>query len=545
MSVSDVDPSAGEATHARTDPLGDTELGRGEASSSSGRSRPFAKREMPQRVGRYRIVDKLGEGGMGLVYVAHDDDLDRRVAIKILRPEGDGDPKRLLREARSMARLCHPNIAAVYDVGTHADGVYVAMEYVDGPSLRAWLETPRPWSDRAITLLQAAEGLDAAHQAGLVHRDFKPENVVVGADARVRVLDFGLAKLVPGDGAAQNESTTTRAGALVGTPRYMAPEQLRAHTAGPPADQFAFCLTAYEVAYGERAFGGDVFAELAASVLREDPRPPPETPDVPAQLWPVLRRGLSRAPEDRYPDMSALIDDLRRLSVVTAAPARIVSRPALHDAREQAREQLASGFAKDFLDADELDERLDQLEYAADEEAVARLVADLAPNPKPTAALVPADTVAPVPALQPTRPARIFSIFSSAERRGQWTPAPHTQIIAAFGSAEIDLRDATLPPGGIQIEVRVGFGSVEIFVPPGVPVDLECLAIFGSAEQEEPSSLADPSMPRIRVTGFVAFGSVEVVERLPGEGFWAARKRRKAGKKALREAARKALPPSS
>jgi eukaryotic-like serine/threonine-protein kinase len=109
-------------------------------------------------------LDKLGEGGMGLVYAAHDDELDRRVAIKILRPEGDGDPKRLLREARSMARLCHPNIAAVYDVGTHADGVYVAMEYVDGPSLRIWLETPRPWSDRAIALLQAAEGLGAAHE---------------------------------------------------------------------------------------------------------------------------------------------------------------------------------------------------------------------------------------------------------------------------------------------------------------------------------------------------------------------------------------------
>jgi serine/threonine protein kinase len=528
--VSGVD--SGETIRQPTDPLGETAPGDGTAASDGSLAPTGAT---PRRIGRYRIVGKLGEGGMGLVYAAHDDDLDRRVAIKILHPEGGGDPRRLLREARSMARLCHPNIAAVYDVGTHGDGVYVAMEYVQGAALRKWIETPHPWSERARVLLQAAEGLAAAHEADLVHRDFKPENVVVGEDGRVRVLDFGLAKLTPNDSAKRNDSTTTQAGALVGTPRYMAPEQLRARAVGPASDQYAFCLTAYEVAYGTRPFEGDVFAELAAAVLCEDPRPPPEDTDAPSGLWPILRRGLARSPEARHPSMASIIDELRPLASVPSTPAPIVSRPALHDARERARELLASGFAKDLLDADELDARLERLEHAVNEGDVEHLVADLAPHPQP-AALVPARS-------PEARPTRILSIFSASERRGHWTPAQHTRVISAFGSTELDLRDATLPAEGLVIELRAGFASVEIFVPPGVPVDLECLAILGTAEQDEPSAQPDPASPRIRVTGFVAFGTVEVRERLPGEGFWAARKRRKAAKKALREAARKALPP--
>ncbi|MCA9709370.1 MAG: serine/threonine protein kinase, partial [Myxococcales bacterium] len=195
-------------------------------------------------VGRYRLIDKLGEGSMGMVYLAHDEQLDRRVAIKLLRPDSGGDPRRLLREARSMARLSHPHIAAVHDVGTHGGDVYVAMEYVDGPTLREWMRQPHPWAERREVLLQAARGLAAAHASGIVHRDFKPDNVIVGVDGRVRVLDFGLAKLAPRARSGPIDATSTADGNLVGTPRYMAPEQLRTRPAWPASDQFSLCVTA-------------------------------------------------------------------------------------------------------------------------------------------------------------------------------------------------------------------------------------------------------------------------------------------------------------
>jgi serine/threonine protein kinase len=209
-----------------------------------------------EHIGRYRLIRPLGEGGMGLVHLAHDDELDRPVALKVLRPGGNGDSKRLLREARSMARLAHPHIATVYEVNTYGDVVYVAMEYVEGPTLRAWMNAPRSWAERRDVLLQAARGLAAAHGRGVVHRDFKPENVIVGHDGRVRVLDFGLAKRAPGTASRPEDTTDTQLGAIVGTPRYMAPEQLRGQAAGPAADQFAFCVCAYELAYGRRPFTG-------------------------------------------------------------------------------------------------------------------------------------------------------------------------------------------------------------------------------------------------------------------------------------------------
>jgi predicted Ser/Thr protein kinase len=547
------------AEQSGTDPLADT-IGTGAPGTTppggssvedarlraSVKARLFGKGDgEPVRVGRYRLVDKLGEGGMGLVYAAWDDELERPVAIKILRPDGGGDPKRLLREARSMARLQHPHIAAVYDVGTHDGDVYVAMEQVEGPSLREWMAGDHPWSQRARVLVQAAEGLRAAHEAGVVHRDFKPENVLVGRDGRVRVLDFGLAKVAPraiGPSDPATDLATTAAGKLMGTPRYMAPEQLRAQEVGPAADQFAFCLTAYEVAYGQRAFEGEVFADVAASVLREAPRRPPPATDVPASLWPVLERGLRRAPEDRHPGMAALLQALGQIDAAVIPPLP-VSRPALRDARENARERLASAFAHELLDADELDERLEALEGAADEPMVARLVADLAPRaPAPAqAALVPA--VGGAVALA-DRPGQITTVFSSTERRGHWSPAPYSKLLTVFGSTIIDLREATLPAGALEIRIAAMFGSVEIFVPPGMPVELECMAILGSAEQDDPSRPPEAAGPRVRVTGWVAFGSVEVRERLPGEGGWAARKRRKAAHKALRDAAaKKALPP--
>jgi hypothetical protein len=240
--------------------------------------------------------------------------------------------------------------------------------------------------------------------------------------------------------------------------------------------------------------------------------------------------------------MLALLGMLQQVDATPAAPIA-ASRPALRDAREDARERLAAAYADDLLDADELDERLEKLESASDQPAVARLIADLAPQAPavPAAALVP---VADAALQLSDRPAKITSVFSSTERRGHWSPAPSSTVLTVFGSTVIDLREAALPRGILEIRITAMFGSVEIFVPPGLPVELECMAILGSAEQDDPSAPPDPERPRVRITGWVALGSVEVRERLPGEGGWAARKRRKAAHKALRDAAaRKALPP--
>jgi predicted Ser/Thr protein kinase len=509
-----------------------------------------------EHIGRYRLIRQLGEGGMGLVHLAHDDELDRPIALKVLRPGGNGDSKRLLREARSMARLAHPHIAAVYDVGTHGGDVYVAMEYVEGPTLRAWMKAPHPWAERRDVLLQAARGLAAAHGRGITHRDFKPENVVVGHDGRVRVLDFGLAKLAPRTATRPDDTTDTQLGVIVGTPRYMAPEQLRGQPAGPAADQFAFCVCAYELAYGQRPFAGEVFADVAAAVLTQEPAEPPHVPEVPAGLWPLLRRGLRVAHDERHPSMQALADVLAQVAgapapsrlpvpapaVALAAP--VVSRPALREAQEDARARLTQAYADDLLDAEELDGRLERLENAADLPVVAALVADLAPASPAAQALV-----VPEPPRVPATPAvtelgRTVAVFSGTRRAGVWQPARVNQVLAVFGGAELDLREVELPPGETEIRVFCMFGGVEITVAPGTRVQLDCSAIFGGAEQEDASAPVDPHGPVVRVTGLVFFGGVEVLERLPGESGWAARKRRKAAKKQLREARqKKALPP--
>jgi serine/threonine protein kinase len=517
------------------------------------------------RIGRYRLVSALGLGGMGLVFLAHDDELDRPVALKVLRPGGTGDPRRLLREARSMARLAHPHIAAVYDVGTHGVDVYVAMEYVEGPTLRAWMKSPHTWAARHNVLLQAARGLSAAHASGVTHRDFKPENVIVGHDGRVRVLDFGLAKLAPRTATRTDDTTDTQIGAIVGTPRYMAPEQLRGQGAGPSADQFAFCVCAYELAYGVRPFDGEVFADVAASVLTQAPREPSRVDEVPEGLWPMLRRGLRVAQDERYPSMQALTEALEQVAgapeparsppspALALALAPVVSRPALRDAREGARAQLTQAYADDLLDAEELDSRLERLENAADLPVVAALVADLAsdsPAPAPDVAAAPEQALA-VPAATTLAVShhvpgvgRTVAVFSGNRRAGVWQPARVNHVLAVFGGAEIDLRDVELAPGETEIRVFCMFGGIEITVAPGTRVHLECTAIFGGAEQEDASTQPEPGGPILRVTGVVFFGGVEVRERLPGESGWAARKRRKAAQKQLREAkTKKALPP--
>ena len=289
-------------------------------------------------VGRYMILSRLGAGAMGVVYAAYDPELDRKVALKLLQPRGGStlDSRiRLMREAKALARLSHPNVVAVHDVGTFAERVFLAMEFVDGKTLGAWLkERPQPWQDVLAIMRRAGEGLAAAHAAGLVHRDFKPDNVLIARDGRVRVLDFGLARsageVIPEEsdptaaailasvsserrGQSQMEAAMmTRTGAVVGTPAYMSPEQHLGRGADARSDQFSFCVAMYQALYGARPFIGERMSSLAFQVLQGKISPAPGGSAVPMWLRKVVLRGLQVDPDKRYPGMPALIADFTR-----------------------------------------------------------------------------------------------------------------------------------------------------------------------------------------------------------------------------------------
>jgi len=287
-------------------------------------------------IGRYMILSRLGAGAMGVVYAAYDPELDRKVALKLLQPRGGSslDSRlRLMREAKALARLSHPNVVAVHDVGTFAERVFLAMEFVDGKTLGAWLkERPRPWQDVLAIMCKAGEGLAAAHAAGLVHRDFKPDNVLIAHDSRVRVLDFGLARSatevtpeerdpaaaavlasVSSERREQSQmeaAMMTRTGAVVGTPAYMSPEQHLGRSADARSDQFSFCIATYQALYGARPFVGERMSSLAFQVLQGKISPPPTGTAVPMWLRKVVLRGLQVDPDKRYPGMPALLADL-------------------------------------------------------------------------------------------------------------------------------------------------------------------------------------------------------------------------------------------
>jgi tetratricopeptide (TPR) repeat protein len=292
---------------------------------------PSASRE-PERgdaLDHFIVVDRLGVGGMGVVLAAYDPDLDRKVAIKLLKPTRSGDAAdgqaRLLREAQAMARLSHPNVVTVHEVGVIGDRVFIAMEYVDGGTLkRRDGDEPPTWRQVLDRYVAAGRGLAAAHRAGLVHRDFKPENVLVGRDGRVRVTDFGLVDVrdakSPAVATAEVATTGTTAsmrlgpdltatGSIMGTPAYMAPEQHAGGQVDARADQYAFCVSLFEALHGERPFSGETYEQLVEKVNAGEITVAPH-PDVPAWLRRVVVRGLATRPEDRYASMDELLAEL-------------------------------------------------------------------------------------------------------------------------------------------------------------------------------------------------------------------------------------------
>ncbi len=268
--------------------------------------------QAPQTIDRYRIVRRLGAGGMGVVYAARDPELDRDVAIKMLHR--DAPAARLRREAQALARLSHPNVVVVYDVGEHAGQVYVAMALVDGMNLRQWLAAEHASAEVLRALCAAGRGISAAHAAGLIHRDLKPDNIFVAITGDVLVGDFGLACDV-NEGPtvsrppAMAATPLTLTGTVLGTPAYMAPEQARG-AATERSDQFSFCVTAYEALFGTRPFPGKTFDELQASIADGTIAPPRRGHGVSAGVERALRRGLRADPDERFPSMAALLDEL-------------------------------------------------------------------------------------------------------------------------------------------------------------------------------------------------------------------------------------------
>jgi len=303
-------------------------------------------------IGRYLIVEQIGEGGMGVVYSAYDPELDRKVAIKLLRTVlgTDTAKARLLREAQAMARLAHPHIVAVHEVDIYHDDVFIVMEFVEGVTLKQWIKSPRSWQEVVEVMVQAGRGLAAAHAKGLIHRDFKPENVMVGDDGRVRVMDFGLVRasgsgewtpvgntdpsadswapseggederrnpgsdtgpaLKAGVGSPLSDGAFTGEGRALGTPAYMSPEQHAGCEVDARTDVFSYCVTLYELLYRQRPFRGRNPLALAAAMATGKVQPPPRNSKVPGWLDKAVLRGMATASRDRWGTLDALLSVL-------------------------------------------------------------------------------------------------------------------------------------------------------------------------------------------------------------------------------------------
>jgi serine/threonine protein kinase len=282
---------------------------------------PLPSREPQVRplsnIGRFEIERSIGRGEMGEVFLARDPQLGRRVALKLLRSRLGSAPGRARvrarREAQALALISHPNVVKVFEVGEHEQRSFLTMEYIEGSTLREWLgAAPRSWREIVAVFIEAGRGLSAAHRAALVHRDFKPDNVLIsgtGKQRRVRVVDFGLARI----DAAEHDGGLTRPGALLGTPTYMSPEQLCGRPADAASDQFAFCTALYRALWGREPFAGRSVFHRLVQMEADQPTAPRRGQRARLLLWPIIRRGLARDAVERWPSMDELLAALGRV----------------------------------------------------------------------------------------------------------------------------------------------------------------------------------------------------------------------------------------
>jgi len=309
--------------------------------------------------GRYTLGERLGAGAMGVVWRARDPKLGRDVALKLLKRHDPTLMDRLVREAQSMAQVSHPNVVGVYDVGVAEGNAYIAMELVTGKSLRGWQSAKdRTVPEIVAAYVAAGRGLAAAHRAGIVHRDFKPDNVLVGDDERVRVTDFGLAAAKPSESGIKHsiaDVSLTTSGSVLGTPAYMAPEQFTGGNVDPRTDQFNFCASLYEALYGERPFEGKTFDELADNVIEGRVKAAPSGTQIAGGLRAIIVRGLSAKPGDRFATMDHLLAELgrdrarpwRRTAIGCAALAAALALGLVADwaVRDRGEMQIRQSFA--------------------------------------------------------------------------------------------------------------------------------------------------------------------------------------------------------
>ncbi len=394
----------------------------------------------PPSLGRYRIDTVLGSGGMGIVYRGFDPQLARPVAIKVVRRAGDDSAgrARLIREAQALARLSHPNVCHVYDVGTHDDEVWVAMELIEGEHLRQWAVEGRSRDEIIAALLGAAEGIAAAHNAALVHRDIKPENVLMTRDGRPIVTDFGLARhedvINPHAPTVASDPQLTQTGAIAGTPAYLAPEQLLGDPIDARVDQFAWAVMAWELLTGSRPFP-IVFA-VRVEAIRAGLQHPAT---LPKHLFDALAKAMSASPSERFPSMRELIDAFK------ATPAPEKAAPLV-----PVRGRTAALAGLGVLGASALAVVLWQ--RPADKKPVAAAPVAAAEVPAPGSAEPPSLAPAPSPSPAPasTTPTEVQAVAPAPESHKAHAPPPPQVAIAAPKPKTVKKDAATVVEGPVE-----------------------------------------------------------------------------------------------
>lgn len=276
------------------------------------RARLFGGPAPRMTIGPYLVIRRLGRGGMGTVHLARRD--GESFAVKTVIDPHPIALARLRREARALRELVHPHIVRIEDTGEYEGGLYVAMEYIEGPTLREHLGQARSWKDVVSLVSEVGDALAAAHRLGVLHRDVKPDNVLIDRYGTAKLVDFGLAKALPGTRAQTHDTladSLTRTGAALGTVGYAAPEQLLGRAVDPRTDQFGLCATLYEMLWGRLPFSGATTDAIALAAIAGRVDRPPTNTHVPDHIVAAILRGLSPDPADRHPDMHTLVTRLR------------------------------------------------------------------------------------------------------------------------------------------------------------------------------------------------------------------------------------------